>query len=722
MRISLFSGIVGIITMASACGQAPQEQTPMVSKVPIISESNVGLDVLARGPYSVVTREYNLGAGIDPLVMIAGAQVATDVRGILFLPQGNGHFGSQHFPLVVFLHGNHGSCRLVDPNGGLPDDNHIEFSLSGHCDDGRVEAPSYRGYDYLADHLASHGYAVVSINANLGLAGLGGTTADPAFIMARGRLVLKHLSLLYQASSSADADLRFGIDLRGQLDFGHVGLMGHSRGGEGVRAAMHLQRTRDPMSYAPTLSRMLIEGVFEFAPVDANAVDPVTLAPLPLSAEGTNWSVVLGSCDRDVADYQGVGPFSRRRGEALAGQVLFSSVMVIPGANHNYFNTEWKVVDGAAEAITCPTGDTYLWNPNWDPTTVRRVSGSPEQRQLAIATLSSFFRGFVGNYPNRASYQKLFDPQYRPPAQVSALADPLRESLWHDLSEVAHQLDSSNGTVTATPYREVLDEPTHAFQGRQVTDIHWDAANPNSYYDFHLWEDGRTLNGAWIISPSLARYQDTADDPLENEPLDIGVQLLYADGGVSSAVRLPTYVALTNRVNEHSCEALGGVPGGTDVCLFRNVTVAGCHNEGGQFHPYATNPDLGDCELPLVGKRFLIFREVPIEIRDFAPGDTSAFSRPVRGLRLVFDGTQSGRVYVDPAFALRLPFKGDVNADGRVDIIDALRTAQVSSGQSVVPFSTRAADVNCDSAVDINDALLISRLSDGIIESLPCAH
>jgi hypothetical protein len=708
--------------MASGCGQAPQEEQQSVTSAPIISESNAGLDVLARGPYSVTTREYNLGAGIDPLVIIAGAQVTTDVRGILFLPQGAGHFGTQHFPLVVFLHGNHGSCRVVNPNGQLPDDNHNELALLGHCEDGRVEVPSYRGYDYLADHLASHGYAVVSINANLGFAGHEGTTADPLFTMARGRLVLKHLAQLYQASSSTEADLRFGIDLRGQLDFSHVGLMGHSRGGEGVRAAMHLHRTRDPMSYAPALSRMNIEGVFEFAPVDANAVDPVTLAPLPLSAEGTNWSVVLGSCDRDVGDYQGVGPFSRRRGDALAGQVLFSSVTVIPGANHNYFNTEWKLVDGPVQPNTCPTGDTYLWNPNWDPTTIRRVSGSPEQQQLAVATLSSFFRGFVGNYPNRAAYQKVLDPQYRPPAQVSSLADPLRESLWHDLSEMAHQLDSSNGTVLATPYSEVLNYPTLAFQGRQVTDIHWDFASANSYYDFHLWEGGRTLNGAWIVSPSLARYQDSGDDPLENVPLDIGVQLLYADGGVSSAVRLPTYVSLTNRVNEQSCEALGAVPSGTGTCLFHNVAASSCQDDGGVFHQIGTNSNSGDCEQPLVGKRFMIFREVPIEIRDFTPGDPSAFSRPVRGVRFVFDGTQTGRLYVDPSFALRLPFKGDVNADGRVDINDALRTAQVSGGKSVVPFSTRAADVNCDGVVNINDALLISRLSAGSIESLPCAH
>ncbi len=649
-------------------------------------------------------------------------RVATDVRGILFLPQGNGHFGTQHFPLVVFLHGNHGSCRVVDPNGGLPDDNYTEFSLSGHCDDGRVEVPSHRGYDYLADHLASHGYAVVSINANLGLAGLGGTTADPAFIMARWRPGREPALKRSQASSSSDADLRCGMDRRGQLDCGHVGWRGHSRGGEGVRAAMHLQRTRDPMSYAPALSRMLIEGVFELAPVDAHTVDPVTLAPLPLSAEGTNWSVVLGSCDRDVADYQGVGPFSRRRGEALAGQALFSSVLVIPGANHAYFNTEWKLVDGAAQASTCPTGDTYLWNPNWDPTTVRRVSGSAEQRQLAIATLSSFFRGFVGNYPKRAAYQKLFDPQYRPPVQVSSLADPLRESLWHDLSEAARQLDSSDGTVNATPYREVLDYPTFDFQGRTVTDIHWEHASPDSYYDFHLWDGDRTLNGAWIISPSLARYQDTADDPLEDVALDIGVRLLYADGSVSSAVRLPSYAALTNRVNEHGCEVLGGVPNGAGVCLFRDMAVSTCRDDGGQFHPSATNPDLGDCELPLVGKRFLIFREVPIEIRDFAPGDASAFSRPVRGVRLVFDGTERGRLYVDRVFALRLPFKGDVNADGRIDINDALRTAQVSGGQAAMPFSARAADVNCDGMVNINDALLISRFSGGLVDGFPCAH
>ena len=61
-------------------------------------------------------------------------------------------------------------------------------------------APSHRGYDYLAEKLASWGYFVVSINANLGInaaaqgynynPGLPDFPNDPNLIYARGRLVL----------------------------------------------------------------------------------------------------------------------------------------------------------------------------------------------------------------------------------------------------------------------------------------------------------------------------------------------------------------------------------------------------------------------------------------------------------------------------------------------------------------------------------------------------
>lgn len=62
---------------------------------------------------------------------------------------------------------------------------------------------------------------------------------------------------------------------------------------------------------------------------------------------------------------------------------------------------------------------------------------------------------------------------------------------------------------------------------------------------------------------------------------------------------------------------------------------------------------------------------------------------------------------------------GDVNDDGAVDIIDALRTAQYYVGIPVTNFDTSVADVDGDGDIDIIDALLIAQYYVGLISSFP---
>ena len=64
---------------------------------------------------------------------------------------------------------------------------------------------------------------------------------------------------------------------------------------------------------------------------------------------------------------------------------------------------------------------------------------------------------------------------------------------------------------------------------------------------------------------------------------------------------------------------------------------------------------------------------------------------------------------------------GDVNLDGRVDVVDALMSAQASAGVFTLGREQqRAADVNHSGFVDIIDALLISRYSSGLPITLAC--
>lgn len=62
--------------------------------------------------------------------------------------------GVDHAPLVLFLHGRHIACYGIDDPGFWP------------CVPGSQPVPSYLGYRYLQQRLASQGYATVSISAN----------------------------------------------------------------------------------------------------------------------------------------------------------------------------------------------------------------------------------------------------------------------------------------------------------------------------------------------------------------------------------------------------------------------------------------------------------------------------------------------------------------------------------------------------------------------------
>ena len=69
------------------------------------------------------------------------------------------------------------------------------------------------------------------------------------------------------------------------------------------------------------------------------------------------------------------------------------------------------------------------------------------------------------------------------------------------------------------------------------------------------------------------------------------------------------------------------------------------------------------------------------------------------------------------------PEIGDVNADGKIDLDDAILVAQAAVGSATLTDNQVAlADVNGDGAVTIHDALLISRLVANVIDKLPAAN
>ncbi|HEY6408413.1 MAG TPA: hypothetical protein VIY29_13175, partial [Ktedonobacteraceae bacterium] len=181
---------------------------------------------------------------------------------------------------------------------------------------------SYLGYNYLLDHLASHGFIAMSIYAPPG-----------TMIETRARAILKHLEIMAQNNTNP------GL-FQGHLDLGQIGIMGHSRGGEAVVRAARINTSE-------ALGWNLHAGI-SLAPTDFfHYGDP----GLPLL-------VIYGSNDGDVAGWWAAPPSASFTGFDIydeAGKPR--SFVFVYGATHDRFNSEWASIETTTE-LYFPSGST----------------------------------------------------------------------------------------------------------------------------------------------------------------------------------------------------------------------------------------------------------------------------------------------------------------------------------------------------------------------------
>jgi hypothetical protein len=314
----------------------------------------------APGPYAVARDEYDLGNTAftppgfpGPVELTASVHAPEDLSG-------------GPFPLVVFLHGRHTTTYDPKTNAAF-----IQWPPSP----GRLPIPSYIGYDYVAEVLASHGYIVVSISAN-GINARDNMVAD-AGMLARAQLIQRHLDL-WNAFNTEGAE-PFGDRFVGKVDLSNIGTMGHSRGGEGVVRHFVLNESLG----AP----YTIKAVLPLAPVDFLRF-VVNNAPL---------AVMLPYADGDVSDLQGVHYFDDARYN-VPGDPAPKHVITVLGANHNFFNTIWT-----PGLFPAGTADDWLFvsrgsvDPFAGPTVPGNGRLSPAgQRGTLLAYLTAFFRAYLG--------------------------------------------------------------------------------------------------------------------------------------------------------------------------------------------------------------------------------------------------------------------------------------------------------------------------------------
>ncbi|HEV3036393.1 MAG TPA: hypothetical protein VHA33_01150 [Candidatus Angelobacter sp.] len=581
-------------------------------------------------PLATMIADYQQPAAVNAIVLpgcVPGVHdCRTQISARIYRPQVlNGRY-----PLVLLLHGNHATCGRPYASPPYPagwpgnprvDDN-VRFTLNGTCPPAPyVITPNNQGYAYIADRLAAFGYIVVSIDANRGITGINappGVAGDPFLIRARGRLVLSHLQLLSQCNRLGNSGLPACDALLGHIDFGNVGLMGHSRGGDGVRAAYNLY-SADPANNWRALigDAVTFKGIFEFAPTDFLGSD----------ALGTAWNVLLPMCDGDVSNLQGVRPFDRMVLE-FENPPRQKSTYTVWGANHNFYNTEWQLSDAPrlAGPLNPPAyvpgclgpGNTALYP---------AAPGSLNQRLTGISSFLAFFRANVGAAANPTLNQN-FNPLLDIPATVLGIQYPTLvfrgyvPSAGLTSSILFNDFDGPNGQSSynipdlngaGVPVVNHGPVPNHDPVQRAGL-LSWNGAGNNNLFYQMNWTaanaPGRNVTTYSTLDFRISRQDNAA---LNNGvATNFSIRLVGANGVMTRAVLLSRYTDFRD---------VGGVrgPGGP------RGPVGGA----GSLHP--------------------ILQTVRIPLSHF--GNFNLVGNQLRGVRFTFDqnlnaGMATGAVYV----------------------------------------------------------------------------
>lgn len=302
---------------------------------------------LGMGPYAVETLDYGPGGALPEAGTVdltpymdrdtgdlAGNYVdayldyeldRTPLTGRVWYPA-----EGENCPLLVIAHGNH-----------------------------EITTDSYLGYAYLGEYLASHGYAVASVDQNA--CNLLTNEND-----GRAVLLLEHIGLLL------DFNGREGNPLYRRLDSGNIAIAGHSRGGE-MAATAYLFNGYDryPENGAVRFDyHYAIKSVIAIAPT-VNQYKP---AGHSVALEDVNYLLLHGAADRDVTRFMGMSQYENI---AFTGKGDYlKSALYIGGANHGQFNSLWGARDQ-----TGPAGR-FL--------NVKGLLAEEEQRQIARVFIKVF--------------------------------------------------------------------------------------------------------------------------------------------------------------------------------------------------------------------------------------------------------------------------------------------------------------------------------------------
>ena len=284
------------------------------------SEQAAGFDeYLKNGPYTVATLSYGpdeeddivtetldytrfdsiatrdgMDALFDPLIGYEFDKVP--VKGQIWYPE-----GETGRPVFFMVHGNHDSY-----------------------------VPSYLGYDYLGEYLASNGYVVISVDENI-------INATGEGNDKRAILLLDNMKAILELNKTEDSIL-YGL-----MDEERIAIGGHSRGGEMVATAYLF----NDMDVYPEDGNIKFDYHFDITSIVAIAPVVDQYMPVDQAVELSDVSYLLlhGSNDQDVSSMMGEKQYNNITFSEDSEEFNFKSSVYILGANHGQFNSRWGRYD-----------------------------------------------------------------------------------------------------------------------------------------------------------------------------------------------------------------------------------------------------------------------------------------------------------------------------------------------------------------------------------------
>lgn len=501
------------------------------------------------GPFAISTSEYRFSAKIDKEVL---PDIKTEIWARVHWPT---RLGSEAHPLLFLLHGNHVTCEDRSTN-----DLHsgCQYTQTGTCPDGMQVVANHEGYNYLASHLASWGYIVVSVNANRGITCGAGVDEDEGLILARGRLVLKHLQLWNQWATIGGAPASLGVPpqtFQGAVDFKSVGLFGHSRGGEGMRAAYNLYRETGS-AWPAKIPILEVRGIYEIGSVDGQS-------SRILDAPDTAWNQLLPLCDGDVSDLQGRLPFERMMVMKNETRRTPKSLYMVWGANHNFFNTEWI--------------DNDSWGCQGHEPIFGNGRTSEAQQKVAIASVASFFRSNVGD--NRViDFADHFNPLRPLTSEVTSITRVDRDFVPTFDENFDARVDDFDGPTGMSSHgvpnisRGIKYSQQRGQTPKQAR-LQWTSAHTDNFLQVNWTRQGagELVDAYATLDFRVSRAETHANDPT---PTDFSIQLVDAQGNVSVSVPLSRYLTLQGPVHHSNIMQTVRIPL-TEFRLLPRVLIQG---------------------------------------------------------------------------------------------------------------------------------------------------